>query len=166
MGSDEKNSNLEVQMLLHDYAQSSEDARYRDSLILHGFYFSLAILGALIVAVVGIFHIYWLCMVISFISALVFFIFLISLKSISGARNAAWANRKRIEKDARLKGLVNTNRWVVERLDEEGKEKGKDWWERRSVGKWVWRFELGVFFVWIILGFGFALLGTGVISLN
>jgi len=152
MGSEEENNNLEVQMLLHDHAQSSEDARYRDNLILHAFYFSLAILGALIAAVVSIFHTYWLCMLISFISALIFLIFLIALRSISGARNSAWANRKRIEKDARLKGLVNINRWIDERFDEEGKEKGRDWWERRSVGNWVWGFELGVCIAWGLLG--------------
>ena len=166
MGNEEENNNLEVQILLHDHAQSSEEARYRDSLILHGFYFSLAILAGLIVAAVSIFHTYWLCALISLISAIIFFIFLISLRSISGARNAAWANRKRIEGDARLRGLVNINKWIVERLDEKGQQKSKDWSERRSVGNWVWRFQLGVFIGWSLLAIVSILLQIGGISLN
>jgi len=136
--------NLEVQMLLHDHAQSSEDARYRDTLILHGFYFSLAILAGLIAVIVSVLPEYWLCAVISLISAVIFLVYSISLRKISSARNAAWANRARIEKAPRLKGLVNVNRWIVDRLGENGQKRDKDWWERRSAGSWVWHFELGV----------------------
>jgi len=163
VGNEEQNNNLEVQILLHDHAQSSEDARYRDTLILHGFYFSLAILAGLIVAAINIFHTYWLCALVSLISAAIFFIFLISLRSISAARNAAWANRKRIEGDARLKGLVNINKWIVERLDEMGKRKSKDFWERRSAANWVWRFQLVVFIGWSLLAIVSILLQIGVI---
>jgi len=165
MGNERENNNLEVQLLLHDHTQSSEDARYRDNLILHGFYFSLAVLGALIAAIVNIQNC-WLGMLIFLLGLLIFFIFSISLNSLRLARNAAWANRKRIEKDPRLKELINTNRWIDERLNEKGEKMGRNWWGRRQVGGWVWGAEIGIFIGWFIATTIYLLAWIGIISFS
>jgi hypothetical protein len=100
---DTKHDNLEVNLLLYDHQRLSEESQYRDSLLFQGFYFSLAVISAIIAAIIVLNPSkHWLsAAIISFISFAIYFTFLVSLKSIKGARNAANERRKEIENDSR-----------------------------------------------------------------
>lgn len=149
-------NDLNIELLLHDHAQSSEDARYRDRLIMQAFYISLVALAALIDALVRIWDKIEFCLAVSFIGFAIFFIFSASVKSIKGSRDAAWRRRGDIEKEPQLIDLVKINKSIVERSK-------RDWWEKLHVGNLIWRFEFFTFISWalILIAFIFRHFGIG-----
>jgi len=157
---DTKHDNLEVNLLLYDHQRSSEESQYRDSLLFQGFYFSLAVISAIIAAVIVLNPSkHWLsAATISFISSAIFFAFLISLGSMKGARDAANKRRKEIENDSRLRGLVKTSNSISNRY--------KNKLESMSVGRWIVIIELIFCICWVFAGIAFLLAGFGIIQLD
>lgn len=142
-------SDLDIKLLLHDHAQASEEARYRDTLLFHGFYFSLAIFALFLNAVIMAQNNrdYYLCALVCAIATIVFFIFIIALKSISRARDIAWERRNDIENSDLLKGQVKINKYI--------KERRRKWLERRSAKNWIIGFEIFSILFWFFLFFCF-----------
>lgn len=148
------NNSLEIQMLLHDHAQASEDAGYRDSLLLHGFYFSLAVFAGLAAAIVRI-PCHPLAAFVSFVSVIIFLIFTISLSKLVASRNSAWNRRKYIEEKTQLRDKVQINKWINDGLDENGEPRDRSWCERswcekRSVACWIKGFEIFAIAFWTL----------------
>ena len=138
----------EITMLLHDHAQASEDARYRDSLLLHGFYFSLAVLAGLAAAIVRIPFNYTLAAIVSFVSTIMFLIFTISLTNLAASRDSAWNRRAAIEKETVLQKKVLINKWIVEGYVENCKQRDKSWCEKTNVACWIKGFEISATVTW------------------
>jgi hypothetical protein len=106
------NTSQDIQILLADYAQSREEARYRDRLFYQFLYVVVLVFGGLINAVVIADS--ELANLFIFIAAFVIFLVLSAATwSIKSSRDAAWKNSKVIEEDKRVAGLLRTNKSIV-----------------------------------------------------
>jgi hypothetical protein len=124
----------ELEILLTDYRQASEEARYRDEILQSShFYVSIIFIAglaatltqALTTASSGI-----LLSFVGFAGAFTFFVIRSYVKSFKNSRNSAWNRRRVIEEiiQEEYPGTLRTNKSIVTQLSQPDTNSDNDWY--------------------------------------
>jgi len=124
------NIELDTRILLTDYAQSREEARYRDRLF-YQFLYVVVIVGGFLVDALIRADSDLIRLFVLLAAFIIFFILSVATWSIKGSRDAVWENSVAIEKNELMSGLLKTNESIVNATKE------GNWFERRHAGRLI-----------------------------
>jgi hypothetical protein len=138
--------------IIADYQEASESGRDCSERIFQSFYLSLIFLALVITAIIEGYDSYPVVLpTISILSAFSFLILFVTIHINKGARNSAWARRKKIECEI---DDLKTDESIEKRLVKECchfSYRGKDRIEKMSAAKMMELFALVIFISWIIV---------------